>query len=146
MTEYRLEKKGLGRWEYVTWYSDKQEALLNLHNAATPLNGYSWRVVEINTIEQINLEDHTEPEPPEIVQDKPKSNGWGQVASWADFKTSVNPGPIATPSTSQLVHGLVGSVWLVHHGQRAKVRVKASEAQRYIDEGYVRGGPKTKFE
>ncbi len=168
MIEYWLQKKSLSRWDYVTWYTDRQAALLNLHNVAVPDNGYSWRVVEVNTIEQINLEDHTELEPAEIIPIpqsptiKPtdivtwgkKPSGWSDIkksdfgselSGWNSFKTSGDPGASGF-NPPAIEHGLVGSVWMVHHGLKKKTRVPASKVDELIVQGWCKGGPATKFE
>ena len=38
----------------------------------------------------------------------------------------------------------VGKVWLIHSFSRAKIRVDQSEVEKYLAEGWERGGPRSK--
>lgn len=38
----------------------------------------------------------------------------------------------------------VGKVWLIHSFTRAKIRVDQSEVEKYITEGWIKGGPRSK--
>lgn len=165
MIEYWLQKKSLGGWSTVTWYSADELAVAQTSFktcVGKGMSGFSWRLVSVTVVEQAMLDEVTEIEAPELPHQKPSvanpkpvANGWGDTKSgwdaklnpeqqadvnnaWGNFKTC------NTVSASK-DHGLIGSVWLIHHKQKSKVRVKADEVDRYLVEGYERGGPKTKF-
>lgn len=38
----------------------------------------------------------------------------------------------------------VGKVWLIHSFTRAKIRVDQSEVEKYLTEGWIKGGPRSK--
>ena len=38
-----------------------------------------------------------------------------------------------------------GKIWMISHTEKIKARVLPSEVEKYIQMGYVKGGPKTKF-
>ena len=50
------------------------------------------------------------------------------------------------PSVSGVGRGshFVGKVWLIHSFSRAKIRVDHSEVEKYMSEGWERGGPRSK--
>ena len=150
MTEFWLQKKTIGGWSHVTSYQDEQQARTNYNRCIEGgMSGYSWRLCKVEAIEVAMLNDVVEVSQPEpdrpaniLIQGAPKSSWGTPPATWGEKRTSIDlPADSERPE-----HGLSGSVWLIHHGQRAKVRVKADEAQKYLDEGYVRGGPRTQFE
>ena len=62
---------------------------------------------------------------------EPVSSGWG--SGWSE-------------PTEHHAHGLAGKIWMIHHQQKIKKRVDPNEVDKYVADGYVRGGPKTKFE
>src|SRR4051812_41413450 len=110
------------------------------------MSGYSWRLVEVKELEVAMLNDVVEItqsiEEPTIIKsgwkaqaimdaailtaNAPKSTGWGQPA-FAGGKPIQQASPVSQPASSDLQHGLSGSVWLVHHKLRIKTRVSADK-------------------
>ena len=163
INEYWLQKKTIGGWSQVTWYVDIEQAKLNYNKCVGNGNsGYSWRLVKVEVIEASMLEEVVEVEAPEIEQ-KPlkqvsaiKYTGWSVANPPAgEFKSDGCPVTAEKPSNSTGIdawgtapppeHGLSGSVWLVHHGLKKKTRVAASEVAAMMEQGYVKGSPRTVF-
>lgn len=48
------------------------------------------------------------------------------------------------PVTSGRGAHFVGKVWMIHSFTRNKIRVDASEVEKYEAEGYIKGGPRSK--
>jgi len=168
MTEYWLQKKTIGGWSMVTYYVDADEAWRNYASCVgNGMSGYSWRLVRVETIKEDMLNDVVDIQSPDydailfgrsfskdgvrvpaekvLIQDAPKSTGWGADTSRWGKPASIDPSPagVINPSTE---HGLTGSVWLVHHGLRKKTRVSADKVDAMMKEGYVKGNPRTQFE
>lgn len=132
--EYVLQKKTLGGWSYVTWYTDVNEALRNLKAAvADGYSGYSWRVVELKVIEEVLNKDELEALPTEKEEAvEPVKSGWGKPtgAAWGV------PAPKAE-------HGLAGKVWLANRELKEKRRVDPSEVEVMMAQGWFKAGPRT---
>ena len=140
-TEYRLEKKVLAGWQTVSWWSDNElDKATNAFNSCSQGDtGYSWRLIKIEVMQEKRLEEEIPIEPKNLIEDKkfiekgvPSRPTWGNPMDDNSMR-------IATPSG----HGLVGSVWMVHYGLKKKTRISASEYDKYVAEGYVKGGPRT---
>lgn len=173
-TEYWLQKKTIGGWSHVTSYQDEEQARKNYSSCVgNGMSGYSWRLVEVKTIQEDMLNDVVEVQQPDNaklwiqasgridrnaiglepiksgwgkpVQDAPKSSWGTSSAGWGDFKAPINPEADTAPSGEQ-PHGLTGSVWLVHYGLKDKKRVAANLVDDMIAQGWQRGGPRTQFE
>lgn len=148
MTEYYLQKKTLAGWSNITWYLDLEQARKNyIACVGNGNSGYSWRLVEGKVIECAMLEEVTDiaPPSPQPVPGKEILTGWGEPSLIPPNRTSVNPGWADIPSSSQAVHGLSGSVWVIHHQLRQKSRIPGSELQKHLDNGFERCGPRTQF-
>lgn len=157
--EYWLQKKIIGGWSHVTWYADLATATENFNRASAGNSGYSWRVVKAETVVEKLLDEVVEAPvieqplkpkscwgmPLPASQDAPKLSGWEQAASGWGNVTGNNPNPAGYGSVTG-EHGLSGSVWLVHHGKKHKTRVAADKVAAMMADGYVRGGPATRFE
>lgn len=150
MVEYWLLKKQLGGWTKISWWSEdeKDKAERSYKSLAVHNSGYAWRLVKVETIEEMLLDDMTEEakvEPETLdVRDygavpDPVVNVWG--TPHAEIKT----GQAVGNEFPNKEHGLAGSVWLVHHGLKKKTRVAASEVDSLIAQGYERGSPRTEF-
>lgn len=50
---------------------------------------------------------------------------------------------ISIPHSGRGSH-FVGKVWLIHSFTRAKIRVDQSEVEKYLTEGWIKGGPRSK--
>lgn len=172
MIEYWLQKKTIGGWSNVTWYSEAEAAKINYDTLRKGV-GYSYRMCKVEVVEQHLLEEIVEvpsykeevkkiwttPEseakanvwggqkikPGVQVQElEPKSSwttpslGWGEkpASGWNSF----NEGNSVKPE-----HGLSGSVWVIHHANKDKKRVPASEVDDMLAKGYEIGGPRTQF-
>lgn len=57
-----------------------------------------------------------------------------------DNKVADKPAPVKTGRGSHFV----GKVWLIHSFTRAKIRVDQSEVEKYLTEGWIKGGPRSK--
>lgn len=165
MTEYWLQKKTIGGWSQVTWYVDEAQARDNYKRCVgNGMSGYSWRLVEVKEIEISMLQEVVEtPIPNNTVEEPINTNaGWGQDKriikdnvwnGWSIPSDSSKHNPLepkgAVLDNGVFVvakeHGLTGSVWVINHLTRQKLRVSASELQKHLDNGFERGGPKTKF-
>lgn len=157
ITEYWLQKKTIGGWSHVTWYSTAEEARKNYDIVAVPNNGYSWRISMVTVIAERLLEEVVKVEAPEIEQKltswgapinkKPSpiaSDGWGATGTVSNGWNSTPIHPIKNEPPSE--HGLTGSVWVINHQTREKSRVPANELDNYLAKGYVKGGPRTQFQ
>lgn len=157
MTEFWLQKKTIGGWSMVTWYDNEEQARKNYDNCRTG-KGYAWRLVKVEVLELQPLEDMIEIVPPEVEKPQERRQSLKIVDPWGDTKiasNSISDNPIwneGHPTADNVpvisvpsVHGLSGSIWVVHHGQRIKSRVALSDLDSYLNNGYVRGGPKTQF-
>jgi hypothetical protein len=141
-TEYWLQKKAFNSWSHVTWYSTIEEAQTNFNKVSVEGNGYSWRMVKVDVVEErLNYDEppviRDEPEPPRPVASEFKST-WGAPTpgSWGK--------PMAiSPIKDTGHHGLSGSVWMVHFGLKKKTRVPASQMADLVAQGYVKGSPRT---
>lgn len=150
MTEYWLQKKTIGGWSMVTWYSELEQAMLNYSKCVGKGDsGYSWRLIEAKTIAEDMLAEVTNVETPELEQKttswgatiKPKlvNNGWGNPT----------PKPVASRwgSDSEIKeHGMVGKVWMLNHKLKERARVNPDEVESRKANGWIIGGPKTMFE
>lgn len=151
MTEYWLQKKTIGGWSTVTWYSDQEQAKTNYVRLRSGI-GYSYRLVSVEIVQEHLLDEVVAVEAPELEDkknitkqivdklyaDKPVSNGWADTANGWNSKVSVNV-------VTEKEHGLSGSVWVVHHGNKDKTRVSANELDGYLAKGYEKAGPRTQF-
>jgi len=81
MTEYWLQKKTIGGWSNVTWYSDQKQAEENYKRAwAGGKSGYSWRLFSIdetNLIMEDLLDEVTEVQASELDTEVTIKTGWG---------------------------------------------------------------------
>ena len=136
MSEYILQKRTLSMWSYVTWYEDLEQAKANFQKMAKEGNGYSWRLVEVITIEEKLLDGEREPEPEAA---EPVKSDWGSPVAQGWGK-SMAIDPIKDTGHS---HGLSGSVWMVHFGLRKKTRIPADQQAHFEAQGYVKGSPRT---
>ena len=69
---------------------------------------------------------------------------WARIdTSEAEKPAVINPSPINKPS-GRGAH-FTGKVWLLNHATREKIRVEASEVDRYLASGFVKGGPRSQF-
>lgn len=159
MTEYVLQKKLLGRWDYVTWYGadELDKAQRSYDNMTKGNTGYSWRLVRLETLSEKILDGSREIERGEVVEEKllnnpvpvcgpehnnqllninecdaaDKSDGWTSKASgWSN-------------ASKKSDHGLSGSVWVGNPITKEKKRVPAAEAAKMLNEGWVKAGPRT---
>lgn len=170
MTEYWLQKKTIGGWSHVTWYSDLEQAQLNFTKVSAGNSGYSWRVVKAETVVEKMLDDSTPIEAPEIeltnvkwitkdealkqfplaksgwikprqpIQDAPKSSGWGGTASGWGNATSESPSQSGDGRGAK-----PGSVCLMHHSLKKRMRAMPDELNVLLSQGWERGGPRTQF-
>lgn len=159
MTEYWLQKKTIGGWSHVTWYDSLEQAMANFKSASDGDSGYCWRVVEAKPIAEKMLAEVVPVEAPNTKLEVARRNvwagqasapasqpvinsGWGgsSAAGWGN-PASVKPSPAAGPPA----HGLAGKVWMIHHAKKIKTRIDPNEVDKYLAEGYVKGGPKTSF-
>lgn len=135
MTEYVLQKKLLGRWDYVTWYSadELDKATRSYENMTKGDTGYSWRLVRLETISEKILKGEREIERDEVeVEAQPvvKNEGWGNSSGWST--------PAPKPD-----HKLSGSVWVGNPTTKKKKRVPAAEAATMMANGWIKAGPRS---
>lgn len=165
MTEYWLQKKMLAGWSVVTWYDNLEQAQENYKKCLNNI-GYSWRLVKVETVECQMLDEVTEVKAPEIELVKSKSkNDWGastnlndgwstktpfvdialkQASDWSNWKPA--GAAIINPGTGSDGRGAKpGSVCLMHHGLKKRMRAMPNEVDVMIAQGWERGGPRTQF-
>lgn len=170
-TEYWLQKKTIGGWSMVTWYSELEQASKNYDQLRKNI-GYSYRMAEVKIVQEHLLDEVVKVEAPEVEldakanvwggQQKPQAtggwtkpeqqtnNGWNTLeikTKLSSIDTTNNPwgkddrGDLAEPKE----HGLTGSVWVIHHANKHKCRVSANDIDDMLAKGYERGGPRTQF-
>ena len=154
MTEYVLQKKTFGGWSYVTWYDNLDQAKRNFDIASANGNGYSWRMVKLDVIEERLLADPVPVPQPDSVEPL-SDNGWRKVqepvqsvkSAWGNQaapgwgKPTVRAATASEPSNSS--HGMVGKVWLGNPTTKEKKRVEPSMVDAMMKEGWVKAGPRT---
>lgn len=132
-TEYVIQKRGLQVWQYVTWYKDKEQALENFRRLQAG-QGYSYRLVELNVLEQALLEGEREDVPPQVeAVEAVKSSGWS--GSWGNSDDEIKP-------TGKGAH-LVGRVWVANKELKQKKRVEPHEVDALLAQGWFKAGPRT---
>jgi len=135
-TEYVIQKRGLAVWQYVTWYSDREQALENFRKLQAG-QGYSYRLVELNVLEQALLEGEREDVPPQVeAVEAVKSSGWSN--NWSATKTDDDE---IKPS-GRGAH-LVGRVWVANKELKQKKRVEPHEVDALLAQGWFKAGPRT---
>lgn len=153
MIEYWLQKKTIGGWSHVTWYSNIEQAQIN-YDKLRQQAGYSYRLVEVKVVQEHMLEEVVPVEAPSVeleakanVWGGQKNNGWKEapasVGALTGWQTST---PKQWADAIEKEHGLSGSVWLIHHANKHKGRFPANVVDDMIAKGYVRGGPRTQFQ
>lgn len=158
--EYRLEKKVLGGWQSISWWSEAEydKAITSYNSLAKPNCGFAYRLIKIEVMQECRLEEEKEisykdevakiwstPEselkndwkaPPVKISDwgaTPVADGWGKPAV-------LNPRPAGEGKP-----GAPGSVSLIHHGLKQRKRFKPEEVDDMIAQGWERGGARTQF-
>lgn len=133
-TEYVIQKRGLAVWQYVTWYSNKEQALENFRRLKAG-EGYSYRLVEFQVIEQSLLEGEREDVPPQVeAVEAVKSSGWG--GSWGNSDDEIKP-------SGKGAH-FIGTVWVCNKELKQKKRLPEAEAAVLLSQpGWFKGGPRT---
>lgn len=159
-TEYWLQKKTIGGWSHVTYYSDELEARTNLDKVAIPNNGYSWRLVKAEVIEERMLEEVVEVAsmPLDIEATKAKAALWGKsiqdaptgwgatpAASGWDKPAVINPILNTGLSSGDGRGAKAGSICLMHHQMKKRMRAMPDELDMLLSQGWERGGPRTQF-
>lgn len=136
-TEYVIQKRGLAVWQYVTWYSDREQALENFRRLQAG-QGYSYRLVELNVLEQVLLEGEREDVPPQVeAVEAVKSSGWSN--NWSATKTDDDE----IKPTGKGAH-FVGTVWVCNKELKQKKRLPEAEAAKLLQQpGWFKGGPRT---
>ena len=161
--EYWLQKKTIGGWSMVTWYSDLEQAQANYSKCVGKGDsGYSWRLCEVKAVKEDMLNDVVNVEAPVIeqplkawgqsrpanilIQDAPKSSEAPVSRPWGQNATSINPGANGEVSKPDGRGAKPGSVCLMHHGLKKRCRAMPEELDMLLSQGWQRGGPRTQFE
>jgi len=158
MTEYWLQKKTIGGWSVITWYDNKEQAEAN-YNKVRQSAGYSYRLVEVTTLQEHRLPEETVIEPPAIehikspktlvvqpetgVDGKPiawTSDGWDNINTKPDNHWGKGPS-----GELDETHGMTGKIWMLSHTAKTRARINPNELDYYLSQGWERGGPKTPF-
>lgn len=86
---------------------------------------------------------------PAVSPPRPAAGDWGAPLPGPVMAAIEAPHPVAGQTwgqpPGQRSTGLAGTVWMIHHGTRQKLRVPASEVAAYEARGFERGGPRTPF-
>ena len=144
MPEYWLQKKTIGGWSQVTWYSELEQAQHN-YNQLRKATGYSYRMVKVETVQEHLLEEVVAVEAP-ALELAAKSNVWAgnappikksepeatQSSNWGNFK-----------SASVHAHGLAGKVWLGNPVTKEKKRIDPGMVDGMMKDGWIKVGPRT---
>lgn len=146
-TEYYLQKKTFNSWSHVTWYATEEECRVNFKRASVEGNGYSWRMVKAEVLEEKLLADPVPvlAEAQETVQPAQIKNsdlGWGAARAASGWGKPLSGNPTA-PSPLNSSHGMVGKVWLGNPTTKEKKRVEPSMVDAMMKEGWVKAGPRT---
>jgi len=148
-TEYWLQKKAFNSWSHVTWYPTEEEAKKNFDRVAVEGNGYSWRWVKVEVIEERLLQGERpvlRPEsedeeiklgPTNIKPNVVQSDLGKPTGNW----TGYNGGEAVLATRSE--HGMVGKVWLGNPTTKEKKRVDPSLVADMMAQGWVKAGPRT---
>lgn len=165
MTEYWLQKKTIGGWSTVTWYSDLAQATEN-YNRCIGNPGYSWRLVTVEVVHEKRLEEEVEITPVPITEfnnniqntkwvskadlieqfpSQNKNSGWPATPSPGGWDSFTPDKPKPAILTLDEKHGGIGKVWMLRHDIKQRARVNPNEVDYYLSQGWIKGGPKTAF-
>lgn len=159
MTEYWLQKKTIGGWSIITWYDNKEQAEAN-YDKVRQNAGYSYRLVEVTTLQEHRLTEETVIEPPAIetvgntnslTKELAKVNpdtGWASNSKdWGNVNTKPDNNWGSGPSgeLNETKHGMIGKVWLINHVTKERARVEPNNVASMLAAGWEKGGPKTQF-
>lgn len=146
-TEYWLQKKAFNSWSHVTWYDTLEQAKKNFDDVSKEGNGYSWRMVKVDVVEQKLNEGERECLPPEPEPiSKPAGefkSSWGTPTPGSWGKPAIKAAPVTEIIKSE--HGSVGLIWLGNPATKEKRRVPATVASTMLNEGWVKAGPRTQL-
>ena len=166
-TEYWLQKKAFNSWSHVTWYSSLDEAKTNFHKVSYEGNGYSWRMVKVDVVEErLNEGERPVVKPDEDDEPYVPNNNTVSIPAddWrkADMGVLKTPMPVAsefkltwgTPAAGwgknltsgadfKSTHASKGSVWVGNPSTKEKKRVPADAAVLMLAEGWIKVGPRT---
>lgn len=150
MTEYWLQKRTLGGWSNVSWWSEHELEKANTsYQSCLKQVGYSWRLIKVETLQEVRLQEEVEDKVQDSKEEQAKYNVWaGQASSWNVGDKVVANGwgdTTITATAPEKEHGMVGKVWMLHHARKEKIRVDPSQVDSLIIEGWERGGPRTQF-
>jgi len=140
-TEYYLQKKTFNSWSHVTWYATEEECRVNFKRASVEGNGYSWRMVKAEVLEEKLLADPVPVLAEAQEPTQPVKSSWGSPAAPDWGKPTVKAATASEPLNSS--HGMVGKVWLGNPTTKEKKRVEPSMVDAMMKEGWVRAGPRT---
>ena len=154
-TEYVLQKKTLGGWSYVSWWSENEldRAQRSYDSMTKGDTGYSWRLCKLEVMQEKLLDDTTEVPREEVEEVTPAKKAWdsqhgwgatpapkvGDTISWGNGEQS----KVIVTASPKSSHGLSGSVWVGNLSTKEKKRVPAAEADKLLADGWVRAGPRT---
>lgn len=139
--EFWLQKKAFNSWSHVTWYPTEEECVKNFNRVAVEGNGYSWRMVKVEVVEERLLHDESPVMRPEAEDDnddkaiQPVKSGWGAnpTGSWTKA-------PVAASNSE---HGMIGKVWLGNPVTKEKKRVEPAMVAAMMADGWIKAGPRT---
>ena len=117
----------------ITYFSQNAPAGQEWLAYAVMPNGQRWMVHSVASSEAEAVQKITELYESEVEKNKPvyvQAIGRGERVS-------------AVEANGRGSH-FVGKVWLIHSFTRAKIRVDQSEVDKYISEGWIKGGPRSK--
>lgn len=146
--EYWLQKKTIGGWSQVTWYADKDQAMANFNNITRGDTGYSWRLIEANTVVEKLLEEVVEIEAPEFIPNFKKAerapvraNPILDSRAQGDWSKPMGASPIE--NAGALAHKGKGQIWVVNRTTAHKTKIDPARLQEFEANGYERGGPRS---
>lgn len=138
MTEYWLQKKTIGGWSQVTWYDNQEQAMTNFNNVSKGDTGYSWRLVEANTVVEKLLEEIVEVPPPEFIPIEPRVRLKPVAATpmAAGWDKPMGDDPIK--DTGHPTHGGKGQIWVVNRATAHKTKISPDQLQEFEAKGYAK--------
>lgn len=105
-------------------------------------NGQKWLVHSYGTTEAEAVEKITDLY--ENEKSKVTANYQKAASDFNNAKENLTTVKAISIERSGRGSHFVGKVWMIHSFTRAKIRVDQSEVDKYISEGWEKGGPRSK--
>lgn len=129
----------------ITYYSQNAPAGQEWMAMALLPNGQRWLVTSSAGSEAEAVEKITALYQSEINKHKPAYVQMiGRTTRPLQNNNTMVEGWLNGPAKSGRGSHFVGKVWLIHSTTREKIRVDKNEVEKYLNEGWEKGGPRSK--